>query len=89
MPTPLEKARELAAKIEAVGLDTCNSDACYMKCITLIDTALNEAMLKGAKAMQEAAAIGCNAMIHSPEVKNVRAHIEALDPQQVINEGVK
>ena len=52
---------------------------------TIIDAALTEARLEGSRAMKKAA-------LSKAPVQNyptVNASIRALDPQQVINEGVK
>ncbi len=81
MPTPSEKAKQLVEEIHESG----DYDAA-----TIIDTALNEARLEGAKAMQEAS---CAAIKNSklPGLNKPIAYgaLSALDQQQVINESVK
>ena len=64
------------------------SDECVALAATLIDAALAEARLEGAKAMQEAAACVGN-YVYDCELsafETIGSRIRALDPQQVIQE---
>jgi hypothetical protein len=66
------------------------SDECFALAATLIDTALAQARLEGAKAMQEAAALAGD-YVYQCELsvlETVGSRIRALDPQQVINESM-
>jgi hypothetical protein len=96
MPTPSEKAMRLVCMIAPTIEDTGENSPFELGALT-IDTALNEARLEGAKAMQEAATnkgyiqgwIYEKTKELSPDTftpHNISLAIEALDPQQVINE---
>jgi methionyl-tRNA formyltransferase len=85
MSTPSEKAARLAAKIAKIypRVERAGSAG-------LLNTALNEARLEGARAMQKAAAD----FLQRPMTKEEwdlnwtnEQHIRALDPQQVANES--
>jgi hypothetical protein len=85
MPAPSEKALELSKQCNHICRNYLSRDDADRVNALAIDTALNEARLEGARAMLNAA-IEAARSVYSDDAMHA---IGNLDPQQVINEGVK
>jgi len=94
----MQEAHKIAVAVEkrlfqTEGYDPCERDVEVITPIiaNAIDTALAEACLEGARAMQAAAASELVNQHASAEIDGYQASstVDALDPQQVINESVK
>lgn len=99
---PSDRAVQLAKAINNTAWADCcgNSGIGMSETATLIDAAISEARLEGAKAMQEATinktlasevkgeTSGASSMA-SYQTQCIYYAIRALDPQQVINESME